>query len=96
VVQFKQTSQALTGADFARRLTDPIRWRWKQNHIGLPLMVSFVVKMVSVIGKHVAEGSREARKPSGVDLTLLSGLVVTILRDDGADAGKHGISGMPH
>ena len=53
VVEFKQTSQALAGADFTKRLADPVRWRWKQNHIRLPLMVSFVVKMLSVIGKHV-------------------------------------------
>ena len=56
VVEFKQTAQALTGADFTTRLADPVRWRWKQNHIRLPLMVSFVVKMVSVIGKHMAKG----------------------------------------
>ena len=56
VVEFKQPAQALTGADFTRRLTDPVRWRWKQNHIRLPLMVSFVVKMVSIMGKHMLEG----------------------------------------
>src|SRR6266404_4909202 len=53
VVEFKQPSQALTRADFTRRLADAVGWRWKQNHIRLALMVSFVVKMVSVIGKHV-------------------------------------------
>lgn len=52
----KRTSQALAGADFTRGLANPVRWRWKKNHIRLPLMVSFVVKTVSVMGDHVAEG----------------------------------------
>jgi hypothetical protein len=50
VVEFKQTSQALTDANFTRRLTGPVGWPWKQNYIGLPLMVSFVVK-----GAEIAE-----------------------------------------
>jgi hypothetical protein len=44
MLELEQTSQALTGADFTRRLADPVRWRWRQNRIGFALMVPFAVK----------------------------------------------------
>jgi hypothetical protein len=49
VVEFQQPSQALTGVDLASGFTDPVRWRGKENHVVLPLVVSFGVVMAEVI-----------------------------------------------
>jgi len=37
------------------RFTDPVRRRRKQNHVPLPLVVSFAVIMVGVMREHVPE-----------------------------------------
>jgi prepilin-type N-terminal cleavage/methylation domain-containing protein len=49
VIKFKQPSQSLARSDLPGRFTDPVRRRRKQDHIPLPLMVSFGVIMLSII-----------------------------------------------
>src|SRR5258708_24202313 len=56
VVEFQQTSQPLSGLDFASGLTDPVRWHREQDHIPLALMVSLSVKMIRVLREHLPQG----------------------------------------
>ena len=62
LVESQQPSQALTCANFAQRLADPVRWRWKQDHIPLPLVVLFPVTMGKGIRLQLVFG--EAAMPS--------------------------------
>jgi hypothetical protein len=57
VVEFKQPSEALTCADLARRLADPVRWRRKHDHVRFALVVSFGVIMGKVIRWAMPQGS---------------------------------------
>jgi hypothetical protein len=49
VIEFQQSSQSLSRANLAGRFADSVRSRGKQDHVPLPLVVSFTVKMLDVI-----------------------------------------------
>lgn len=49
MIEFQQASQALTRVDLAYRFANPVRWRGKENHVLLTLVVSFYVVVREVI-----------------------------------------------
>jgi hypothetical protein len=55
VIEFQEAAEALAGLDFPRGTADPVCRCREEDHVVLPLVISLLVIVPSIVREHMAE-----------------------------------------